>query len=429
MDIWSFIIMQDTNVRNVTLGTMLLGASAALIGCFSYLRKQALVGDAIAHAILPGICFGFMLSGTKNPIALILGAMLSGWLSILAIDFIAKHSKLKPDTAIGIVLSVFFGFGVLMLTNIQQSGNAAQAGLDKFLFGKAASMTLVDVYTFGGIALLLLLLVMLCYKGFKILAFNPDYANVLGLPTKTLSFLLATATVLSVAVGIQAVGVVLMAALLITPAAAARFWTNKLKTMLVLAAIMGAIAGWIGCLVSFIAPAMPTGPWVVISLTIMVGVAMLLSPTNGIYGKWIKASNNKQLIAHENVLKLFYQLGEKEDSFFKRRGLLTLKQHRALKTSTLKKGLTILSQKKWVVKEEGSYQLTNAGLIEAKRIVRLHRLWELFLNKRLGLAPDHVHPDAEVIEHLITPELEEILLKELGDPQVDPHNQQIPYTN
>lgn len=428
MDIWSFIIMQDTNVRNVTLGTMLLGASAALIGCFSYLRKQALVGDAIAHAILPGICFGFILSGTKNPIALIIGAMLSGWLSILAIDFITKHSKLKPDTAIGIVLSVFFGFGVLMLTNIQQSGNAAQAGLDKFLFGKAASMTLNDVYTFGGIAILLLLLVIVCYKGFKILAFNPDYANVLGLPTKLLSFLLATATVLSVAVGIQAVGVVLMAALLITPAAAARFWTNQLKNMLLLAAIMGAIAGWIGCLVSFIAPAMPTGPWVVISLTFMVGLAMLLSPTNGVYGKWIKAKKNQQLIAHENVLKLFFQLGEKENSFFKRRGLLPLKQHRKLRTNTLKKGLSILIQKNWVVKEEGSYQLTNAGLIEAKRIVRLHRLWELFLNKRLGLAPDHVHPDAEVIEHLITPELEEILLQELGDPKVDPHNQQIPYT-
>jgi len=428
MDIWSFIIMQDTNVRNVTLGTMLLGASAALIGCFSYLRKQALVGDAIAHSVLPGICFGFMLSGTKNPLALILGAMLSGWLSILAIDFITKHSKLKPDTAIGIVLSVFFGIGVVMLTNIQQSGNAAQAGLDKFLFGKAASMTLTDVYTFGGIAILLLLLVIVCYKGFKILAFNPDYANVLGLPTRTLSFLLATATVLSVAVGIQAVGVVLMAALLITPAAAARFWTNELKSMLLLAAGMGAIAGWIGCLVSFIAPAMPTGPWVVISLTVMVGMAMLLSPTNGIYGKWKKAIKNQQLIAHENVLKVFFQLGEKEDSFFKRRGLLSLKQHRGIKTNILKKGLTILTQKNWVIKDNGNYQLTQAGLIEAKRIVRLHRLWELFLNKRLGLAPDHVHPDAEVIEHLITPELEEILMKELGDPKLDPHNQQIPYT-
>jgi manganese/zinc/iron transport system permease protein len=428
MDIWSFIIMQDTNVRNVTLGTMLLGASAALIGCFSYLRKQALVGDAIAHSVLPGICFGFMLSGTKNPLALILGAMLSGWLSILAIDFITKHSKLKPDTAIGIVLSVFFGIGVVMLTNIQQSGNAAQAGLDKFLFGKAASMTLTDVYTFGGIAILLLLLVIVCYKGFKILAFNPDYANVLGLPTRTLSFLLATATVLSVAVGIQAVGVVLMAALLITPAAAARFWTNKLKSMLILAAGMGAIAGWIGCLVSFIAPAMPTGPWVVISLTVMVGIAILLSPTNGIYGKWKKAVKNQQLIAHENVLKVFFQLGENESSFFKRRGLLTLKQHRGIKSNILRKGLAILTQKNWVIKEHGNYQLTPAGLVEAKRIVRLHRLWELFLNKRLGLAPDHVHPDAEVIEHLITPELEEILMKELGDPKLDPHNQQIPYT-
>lgn len=315
---------------------------------------------------------GFILSGTKNPLALIIGAVFSGWLSILSIDFITKQSKIKADTAIGIVLSVFFAIGVMMLTSIQQSGNAAQAGLDKFLFGKAASMTMVDVYTFGGIALLLLVLVIVCYKGFKIISFNPDFAQVIGLPTKFLSFLLATATVLSVAVGIQAVGVVLMAALLITPAAAARFWTNKLKTMLVLAAIMGAIAGWIGCLVSYIAPAMPTGPWVVISLTLMVGIAIVASPTNGVLGKWKKANTNKHLILHENVLKIFFQLGENESSFFKWRGLLSLKQKRAFKTRELKKGLHILRLKKWIHEENDHYQLTKQGLIEAKRIVRLH---------------------------------------------------------
>ncbi|MFT6845464.1 MAG: manganese/zinc/iron transport system permease protein [Flavobacteriales bacterium] len=428
MELWSFFSMQEPNVRFVTIGTMLLGSSAALIGCFSYLRKQALVGDAIAHSILPGICLGFLLSGTKNPLALIIGAVISGWISILAIEFITKQSKIKADSAIGIVLSVFFAIGVMMLTSIQQGGNASQAGLDKYLFGKAASMTMDDVYIFGGIAVLLLLVIIICYKGFKILSFNPDYASVLGLPTKFLSFLLATSTVLAVAVGIQAVGVVLMAALLITPAAAARFWTNSLKKMLILAAIMGAIAGWIGCLVSYVAPAMPTGPWIVISLTLMVGISIIASPTNGLLAKWKKSQLNNYLILHENVLKLFFQLGEQESSFFKWRGLISLKQKRDIKTRELKKGLSILMQKKWIIKDHHSYRLTDEGLVQSKRIVRLHRLWELFLNKRLGLAPDHVHPDAEVIEHLITPELEEILMKDLGDPAMDPHNQQIPYT-
>lgn len=427
MDIWSFIWLEEPNIRFVVLGTMLLGASSALIGCFSYLRKKALVGDAIAHAILPGICFGFMLSETKNPFYLISGAFISGWASILIIDFITKHSKLKADAAIGIVLSVFFGLGVLLLTHIQQSGNAAQAGLDKYLFGKAASMTPYDVSVFGGIALGLLLLVLICYKGFKIVSFNTDYAQTLGLPTKLLSVLISTATVLSVAVGIQAVGVVLMAALLITPASAARFWTNKLSTMLLLAALMGAIAGWIGSLVSFLAPNMPTGPWIVISLTLMVGLAILGSPINGVYGKWLKKQRNKHLITHENVLKVFYQLGEQEQNFFRSRGKLSILQKRNFGTSTLKKGLTILLAKKWIKRDQNNYVLTNEGFLEARRIVRLHRLWELFLNKRLGLQPDHVHPDAEVIEHLITPELEEILLKDLNMPALDPHNKEIPY--
>jgi manganese/zinc/iron transport system permease protein len=144
--------------------------------------------------------------------------------------------------------------------------------------------------------------------------------------------------------------------------------------------------------------------------------------------KWKKSQLNNYLILHENVLKLFFQLGEQESSFFKWRGLISLKQKRDIKTRELKKGLSILMQKKWIIKDHDSYRLTDEGLVQSKRIVRLHRLWELFLNKRLGLAPDHVHPDAEVIEHLITPELEEILVKDLGDPAMDPHNQQIPYT-
>ena len=238
---FQFLSFSDPNVLFVVLGTMLLGASSAIVGCFSFLRKRALVGDAIAHSILPGVCLAFMVSGSKNPLYLIIGAFITGWLSLLLIDGITRTTKLKSDTAIGIILSVFFGVGILLLTSIQHSGNASQAGLDKFLFGKAASLTKDDVYVFGTIAAILILVVILFYKEFKLISFNPDYAKVIGLPVRFLEFMLATITVLAVAVGIQAVGVVLMAALLITPASGARFWTDKLGVMILIATFFGAI--------------------------------------------------------------------------------------------------------------------------------------------------------------------------------------------
>ncbi len=223
-----FFSFADPNVRTVVLGSMLLGASAAIVGCFTFLRKRALVGDAVAHSILPGVCVAYMLSGQKSPFILLAGAVTAGWLSLLAMDFIVQRTKLKTDTAIGLVLSVFFGLGILLLTHIQHSGSAGQAGLDKFLFGKAASMTRQDVLVFGATATVLLLIVLALFKEFKLVSFDPDYARSVGLPVRSLEFTLATITVLAVAVGIQAVGVVLMAALLITPAAAARFWTCDL---------------------------------------------------------------------------------------------------------------------------------------------------------------------------------------------------------
>jgi len=259
-----FFTFSDPNVRMVTLGAILLGISAATVGCFTFLRKRALVGDAIAHAVLPGVCLSFIISGEKNPFWLLLGAVIAGWAALLVMDFMVNHSKLKTDTAIGAVLSVFFGLGILLLTAIQHSGSANQAGLDTFLFGKAASMTQRDVWVFGGVAALLLLVIAAFFKSFKLVAFDPDFARSLGLPVRTLEFILATITVLSVATGIQAVGVVLMAALLITPAAAARFWTDSMIRMILLAALFGLLSGFFGAWVSYTAPAMPTnatGRW------------------------------------------------------------------------------------------------------------------------------------------------------------------------
>jgi len=421
-----FLSMQDPNVRNVALGCVLLGISSAVVGVFAFLRKQALVGDAVAHAILPGICLAFMLSGTKNPLYLLAGAFASGWLSLLAIDTIRAHSPIKSDSAIGLVLSVFFGIGILLLTMIQNSGNAAQSGLDEFLFGQAASLVGNDLIVFSVLAVVLLLTVTAFFKEFSLMAFDEDFARGIGLPVRLLEVLLATITVFAIAVGIQAVGVVLMAAMLITPAAAARYWTDRLIVMVVLAAGFGAVSGYFGAFVSYTAPNMPTGPWIVMLISLIAIASLFLSPKKGLVHRAIKRYNNKMKILEENLLKMFYQLGEEDNNYEAVRTVDELQQKRSMTNKDLQKGLKRLMGKGYVATAGDGYTLTDNGEREGQRVTRLHRLWELYLSKYLKLAPDHVHEDAEAIEHVITPEIERKLAHMLDYPNRDPHDTRIP---
>ncbi len=422
-----FLSFTDPNVRIVTLGTMLLAASSAIVGCFTFLRKRALVGDAIAHAVLPGVCLAFIVGDTKNPLLLLAGAFITGWLSLIAIDLITSRSKIKEDAAIGIVLSVFFGVGILLLTSIQHSGDASQSGLDSFLFGKAAAIGQSDLYAFGSVALLLLICVILFFKEFTLLCFDEQYAKVIGFPVRLLELLLTTLTVLAVVIGIQAVGVVLMAALLITPAATARYWTASIVKMILLAAAFGALSGFGGAFISFAAPAMPTGPWIVMVLSTLAFLSFMLAPEKGYLFRLYKSRQTRIRILQENVLKTLYHLGEPTDEYSSSHTLQDIVQRRQQHAGELSSGLKGLKQQGLIQQSQGAYALTPLGLLRAKRIVKLHRLWEMYLTEFLKLAPDHVHDDADTIEHLITPELELKLEEQLKYPSRDPHDRNIPY--
>ncbi len=424
LDFFSF---QNPNVLTVTLGTMFIGLSAAVVGVFAFLRKRSLVGDAIAHAILPGLAIAFMATQSKNPFVLMTGALLSGWLAMGAIEAISNHSKLKPDTAIGLVLSVFFGVGILLLTSIQHSGAGNQAGLDSFLFGKAASMTRDDLWAYSIIAGVLLLLVFVFYKEFKILSFNEDFAQTAGLPVRWLRFALSSITVLAIATGIQAVGVVLMAALLITPSAAARAWTDKLTIMLVLAGLAGILSGLVGSYVSFSAPRMPTGPWIVMSLSFLALLSLAIAPKKGLLARWKKQRQNRRKVLTENILKAMYHLSELSENETLAVESEDIQQIRRFRESELTEGLKILKNNFLIVKTERGFHLSEKGKNEARRVVRLHRLWEMYLTERLRLKADHIHPNAETIEHIITPDIENQLLRELDYPEKDPHQSPIPY--
>jgi manganese/zinc/iron transport system permease protein len=422
-----FLSFADPNIRFVVIGSVLLTASSAIVGSFTFLNKKSLIGDAIAHAVLPGICLGFILSGTKNPFFLIGGAFITGWISLVAVNFITSKTRIKEDTAIGLILSVFFGIGILMLTVIQKSGNAAQSGLDHFLFGKAAALVSEDLIVFSSVAVVLLIAVFAFFKEFTLLAFDKDFAKAIGLPIQFIELVLTSLIVLAVVIGIQAVGVVLMAAILITPAAAARFWTDKIRTLILLASVFGALSGVIGAYISYIAPAMPTGPWIVIVISTIAFVSFFFAPTRGIISRVMRQRGIRRTINEENILKAFYQLGEENKDFMMQRHPDEIIKKRHMSVGSLTEIMERLKEQGYLKQSHNFWELTEEGRAKAKRVVKIHRLWELYLTTELKIAPDHVHDDADTIEHLLTPELEAELERILNYPKEDPHRSQIPY--
>jgi manganese/zinc/iron transport system permease protein len=289
-------LLQDPNVRWILMATVLLGASSGVLGSFSYLRKQSLMGDALAHAALPGICIAFMLTGSKSILYFLIGATIAGLIATFGIGYITRHSRIKQDAALGIVLSVFFGLGIVLLTQIQHSSSGNQSGLDKFLFGQAAGMVSSDVIAMAVVSCLLVGACALLYKEFKLLSFDPGFARGLGLPVAFLDQLLMFLIVVAVVAGIQAVGVVLMAAMLITPAVSARYWTERLGVMIVLAGIFGALSGMIGTLISTAEDNLPTGPLSVLAATALFVLSVLFAPRRGLVSKALQRASVKRQV-------------------------------------------------------------------------------------------------------------------------------------
>jgi manganese/zinc/iron transport system permease protein len=422
-DFLYFFSFQDPNVVFVVVGISFLSISAAMVGTFTFLDKKALIGDAISHAVLPGVCLAFMLAGTKNPYWIVVGAFSTGALATYAISWISQQTKLKEDSVIASVLSVFFGVGIVFMTKLQQTGNASISGLDHFLFGNAISIVGEDILVYGTLALITILAILFFYKEFQLLIFNRDFARAIGLPVKRLEFVFNSLMVLAVVTGIQAIGVVLMAALLITPAAAARFWTDRLSRMLTLAVLMALFSGIAGAYISFTLPNMPTGPWVVVVLSALAFFSFFFSHKKGLITRWYSKRNYQRKIHADHILKTLYYAGEAH-----REGLAIeeIKQSFPHKRRQTQASIKALSHKGYLDINQHFVTLTKSGTSEAKRIIRLHRLWELYLTEYVNIAPDHVHDTAGKIEHILTPEIEAKLDAKLNYPDRDPHQSIIP---
>jgi manganese/zinc/iron transport system permease protein len=284
----------DYTLRTVALGAAVIGIVAGALGSFAVLRRQSLVGDAMSHAALPGIGIAYLITERKDNMVLLTGAAIAGWLATLAVLGIVRTSRVKFDSALGLVLSVFFGFGLMVLTYIQRQPHASQAGLDKFLFGQAATLIqseVEDMAIVGGIALLILVLF---WKSFKLLSFDSDFGATIGYPIRLLDVLLTTLIVVAIVIGLQAVGVVLMSAMIVAPAAAARQWTNRLGVMVVLAAVFGALAGVTGATISSTQTHLPTGPVIVVCISAVVLFSLLFAPNRGLVWAWFARRRRRE---------------------------------------------------------------------------------------------------------------------------------------
>ena len=410
-DFLYFFTFQDPSITWVVMGITLLGIGSAYVGTFSFLDKKALLGDAISHAVLPGICLGFVLAGEKDPRYIVTGAFLSGALATFLSSWLKQNTKLSEDSIIASILSVFFGIGIVALTAIQKSGNPEVAGLNSFIFGNAIGIAEADLFLYGGLSLAILLVLSLFLKEFRLMVFDPGFGKAIGFPMKGIRFVFNVLLILAVVIGIQAIGVVLMAALLITPGAAARFWTDRLQPLLLLAAFFSILSGILGTYISFVLPQMPTGPWVVVFLSLIALLSFIFSPKSGLIRRFLA------------LMKALFKAKEAK------RELLTLEEIRALypfHKKEIEHSLQVLTKQGLVLQDPQGVRLSPQGTSDAMRIVRLHRLWEVYLNESMNIAPDHVHESAEQMEHLLTPELEAMLEQRLNYPTLDPHQETIP---
>jgi len=355
-------------LRTVGLGAAFLGIVNGVLGSFAVLRKQSLLGDAISHAALPGIALAFLLTGSKATIVLLLGAAVAGWVGTLLVMNIVKNTRVKYDSALGLVLSVFFGFGLVLLTYIQRMPVASQAGLDTFLFGQAATLLARDVATIGILGSAVLLIVLAVWKEFKLLCFDPDFALSLGFPIRWLDVLLITLLVTSIVIGLQTVGVVLMSAMVVAPAAAARQWTDRLGAMVAISAFFGALAGAGGALVSSLTARLPAGPTIVLCLTVIVLVSLLAAPNRGVVWKWARERVNRNLLQTEAVLADLYVLAMRHEDHGHGHPISVLRTM-SIGHGGVDRSLEVLREKGLVrVTADGTWSLTSSGLSEAGRL-------------------------------------------------------------
>lgn len=367
---WEFLqnLFLDYTLRTVTLGSAVLGIVSGALGSFAVLRKQSLLGDAISHAALPGIALAFLITGSKSSLILITGAAIAGWLATLLIISITRTTRIQTDSALGLILSVFFGLGLVLLTFIQRQPYATKAGLEKFLFGQAAALLQSDLITMFIISTIILFFILAFWKEFKIFSFDPDFTASLGFSVHVLDILITSLLVIAIVIGLQTVGVVLMSAMVVAPAAAARQWSDRLGVMVILSSLFGAMAGVGGAIISSLTPRLPTGPMIVLCISAIVFFSILLATNRGLVWRWVTEQKNRRQLQLEAVLSDLYILARQHQDLEHGHPIEVLRTM-SIGHGGVDRSLKELKSMGWVDrKSDGNWILTPRGWEQARQM-------------------------------------------------------------
>jgi len=411
-EILNVLLLRDYNTRLVVICTLLLGCACGLMGGFLLLRKRSLMGDTLSHATLPGVGLAFIFAvllgadGKSLPV-LLLGATVTGVLGCWFVLLIRNHSRIKDDAAMGIVLSVFFGAGVAVLGFVQTMPQASAAGLEYFIYGKTASMVMSDFKILITVTVGVLIAAALFFKEFRLLCFDENFAAAQGWPVRWLDVLLLALVTLVTVAGLQAVGLILIIAFLITPAAAARFWSERLDRMLLLSALIGALSGWLGASISAFFPRMPAGALIVLVAAGFFIFSLLFGHARGVVVRALRQRRLRRNIGRQHLLRALYEILEGDAEGVREVTIrpVAFRQVRGRRTWTdarLRRYRHEAYQDGLVEEPQGEQiTLTDAGLAAAARVTRNHRLWELYLIEYADVATSRVDRDADAVEHVL----------------------------
>lgn len=413
--------LEDYNTRMVVLGTALLGLACGPVGTFLLLRKRSLLSDTLAHATLPGIASAFLLSlalgGSGKELSFLLtGATIMGVLGCLCVIGIRSNSKIKDDAAMGIVLGVFFSAGIVLMGLIQSHPQGSSAGLMSFIYGKTASMVMQDVQIMAVMSVLAITLTALFYKELQLLCFDAAYAKSIGWGTLGWDVLLIGLAALLTVAGLQAVGLILIIAFLILPAAASQYLSKRLWIRLWASAFIGAASGWIGALISNTATNLPAGAIIVLTASFFFALLFLLGPAGGVLPRVLALRRQRRKTRQQHLLRALYEMLEVENQL--RAGhklpVAELTKSRSWSFRELSRALHEAQRMDYVYNEGGRVGLTSTGFVVAERFTRNHRLWEVYLMEFADVARNHVDRDADTVEHVLGTELVRQLEERVG---------------
>jgi manganese/zinc/iron transport system permease protein len=422
------IFLEDYNTRVVVFGVAVLGGAAGLVGSFTLLRKRALMGDALSHASLPGIALAFVIATAmghdgKSMWWLMPGATLSGLLGVAVILWIRNSTRLKEDTALGIVLSVFFGAGVAILSVAQQMDTGSAAGLEGFIYGKTASMRAADAQMIVVASFIAVAICLLLFKELKLLCFDEGFAGSRGFPVVLLDVALMTSVILITIVGLQAVGLILMIALMVIPAAAARFWTIDMWRMTLYSVILGTVGSVLGATISAVFPKLPSGAMIVLVCSFFFFASMVFGRSRGVLVRSIRRRRLNLRVERQHLLRAMYEQIEplQKTGNFDPKVSVNFDQllpMRSWSQKRLAKAIANAEDDELVRVRGNRNHLTRAGFVEAARLTRQHRMWEMYLIAYADVATASVDRDADDIEHVLEPDVIDQLEDLLEEQQV-----------